>query len=39
MIGSLLGISIGILDRAGIPIETRDEAEQKAVQELRDATF
>jgi hypothetical protein len=39
MIGSLLGVSIGILDRAGIQIETRTERERKAVAELREAAF
>jgi hypothetical protein len=39
MIGSLLGVSIGILDRAGIEIETRTDEERKAVAELRDAAL
>ncbi|MEU8240648.1 DUF6086 family protein [Actinoplanes missouriensis] len=39
MVGSLLGVSIGICDRAGITIETRDEKERTAVADLRDAAF
>jgi len=39
MVGSLLAVSIGICDRAGIPIEARDERERRAVAELRDAAF
>jgi hypothetical protein len=39
LLGSLLGVSIGVLDRAGIEIETRTEAEQQAVADLRDAAF
>ena len=39
MVGGLLGVSIAILDRAGIELEARTKEERTAVAELRDAAF